>query len=71
METRLSRDSPCQREIVAYNFPSARDYWRALVAVNRSRDEVRVSGRLPSVTPGIAINGNTAARRTPVPLARS
>jgi hypothetical protein len=21
----LSRDSPCQRKIVAYNFPSARD----------------------------------------------
>jgi hypothetical protein len=26
IETWLSRDSPCQREIVAYNFPSARDY---------------------------------------------
>jgi len=40
-------------------------------AVNRSRGEVRVSGRLPRVAPGIAINGNTAVRYTPASLARS
>src|SRR5262249_31955949 len=45
VDTGSSRDSPCQREIVAYNFPSAHDYWYELfVAVDRSRGEVRVPG---------------------------
>ncbi len=40
-------------------------------AVNRSRGEVRVSGRLQRLATGIAINGNTVMRHTPASLVRS
>jgi hypothetical protein len=61
---------PAQDCCLQLPFGSRYEY-ELFVAVNRSRGEVRVSGRLPRVAPGIAINGNTAARRTPAPSARS
>jgi hypothetical protein len=57
VDTRLLPDSPCQPENVAYNFSSARR-GEHFVAVNRSRDEARVSWPLRMAKPGIAIEWN-------------